>query len=70
LSKTDPEFNDLFEKTLFTKDPTFAGHPEYTRWVLANNRTAIPLAPSVTPSTEPTPSPVDQPTVPVRRIRI
>lgn len=66
LSKTDPEFNDLFEKTLFTKDPTFAGHPEYTRWVLANNRTAIP-APSTTPSTEqPTPS-ADQP---VRRIRI
>ena len=71
LSVTDPEFNDLFEKGLFTKDPSFAGHPEYTRWVLANNRTPIRnTAASPAPSLPEPPPPPASPANSVRRIRI
>lgn len=66
LSHTDPEFNDLFEKGLFTKDPTFAGHPEYTKWVLANNRKPIQNAASVSPTTAPA-LPIPEPSPIIKR---
>lgn len=57
LSVGDPEYGDLFEKTLFKKDPTFAGHPAYTKWVLDNQRQPL-IAPPPQPTT-PTPTTTD-----------
>jgi hypothetical protein len=73
LGSGDPEYFDLFEKGLFTKDPTFAGHPEYTRWVIANSRKPITNAANVTSAPTP-PAPLPTPTTPqplnLRKVRI
>lgn len=60
VAATDPEFNDLFERALFTKDRTYAGHPEYTKWVLSNNRKPV----TNTANTAPAPTlPQQQPPI-------
>jgi hypothetical protein len=61
VSATDPEFNELFERALFTKDRTYAGHPEYTKWVLLNNRKPLTNSANTSP-TAATPTVPQQPT--------
>jgi hypothetical protein len=70
LAHNDPEYNDLFEKGLFQKDPTYAGHPAYTQWVIANNRKPIQNAAAsgvsntVAPTTATVPTQPSIPTLP------
>lgn len=79
LASTDPEWADLFEKNLLTRNPTFALQPAYTKWALHMNRKPITnvlsqptpdtsVAPPTTPTPTPTPAPTPAPIPAKRRI--